>query len=57
MLSDSKQALIGVRAPRDDWMSGSDPTRTGRLESLSFGLSIVYMVILVIVLVTYVGGG
>jgi len=38
-------------------MTGSDPTRTGRLESLSFGLSILYIVILVIVLVTYVGAG
>jgi len=38
-------------------MTGSHPTRTARLESLSFGLSIVYMVILVIVLVTCVGGG
>lgn len=43
-----------MRAPRqDDWMTGIEPRP--RTESLMFGLSVVYLVVLLILLITYLG--
>jgi hypothetical protein len=44
-----------VRAPRQDWMTGIEWLRAG-LESLMFGIAFVYLVMLLIVIFTFVGG-
>jgi hypothetical protein len=44
-----------VREPRQDWMTGVEWRRAGP-ESLMFGLSVVYLVVLVIVIIAFLGG-
>jgi hypothetical protein len=44
-----------VRKHSHHWMSCSDTGRTAGPESLMFGLSVVFLVILVIVIICYAG--
>jgi hypothetical protein len=46
-----------VRAPRQDWMGSSDTGREAGPESWMLGLSVVSLVILLIVIITYYVGG
>ena len=44
-----------MRAPRRDWMTGID-WPSARVESIMVGLSVVYLVILAIVTIAFLGG-
>ena len=44
-----------MRAPRQDWMTGIEWRRAGP-ESLMFGLSVVYLVVLLVVIIANLGG-
>ncbi len=45
-----------MRAPRQDWMTGIESGRRAWPESLMYGLSVVSLVILLIVIITNLGG-
>ncbi len=45
-----------MRAPRLDWMTGIESGHRAWPESLMYGLSVVYLVILLIVIITNLGG-
>jgi hypothetical protein len=45
-----------VRAPRLDWMTGIESGHRAWPESLMFGLSVVYLVMLLIVIIINLGG-
>ncbi len=45
-----------MREPRQDWMTGIESGREAWPESFMFGLSVVYLVILLVVIISNLGG-
>ncbi len=45
-----------MREPRQDWMTGIESGHRAWPESLMFGVSVVYLVILLVVIITNLGG-
>ena len=44
-----------MRAPRRDWMTGID-WNSARLEPFMLGLSVVYVIVLTILIIAFLGG-
>jgi len=44
-----------MRAPRQDWMTGID-WNSARLEPVMVGVSVIYVVVLAILIITFLSG-